>query len=195
LSHLASADEAVEQNDAQLKLFIEMSQGISARRRSFANSAGVMLGAGYHFDLTRPGLSLYGGIARKEQAGAIKPVMQLQPIVLQIRDHAEGALIGYNATHRCDRPTRVATLALGYADGYGRGFSGQGMARFEGVEMPVLGRVSMDLLTVDATMCPALKEGDWVDVDYDLQTASRMTGRSQYELLTGLGSRSERTWV
>jgi alanine racemase len=195
LSHLASADEDVEQNAAQLRLFLEMAQGISARRRSLANSAGIMLGSDYHFDLTRPGLSLYGGIARNEQAEAIKPVVQLQPSVLQIREHPEGALIGYNATHRCDRPARVATLALGYADGYGRGFSGQGMARFEGIDMPVLGRVSMDLLTVDATQCPTLQEGDWVDVDYNLAMAASLSGRSQYELLTGLGARSERIWV
>jgi alanine racemase len=195
LSHLASADEATHQNDAQLRLFLEMSLGVKAKRRSFANSAGIMLGQDFHFDLTRPGLSLYGGIARNEQVGHVKPVVRLQPSVLQIRDHSEGALIGYNATHRCERPTRVATLALGYADGYGRGFSGEGMARFDGVDLPVLGRVSMDLLTVDATQCSSLTEGDWVDVDYDLRSASQISGRSQYELLTGLGSRSQRFWV
>jgi alanine racemase len=195
LSHLASADVVSEQNDAQLKLFLEMSHGVPALRLSLANSAGIMLGRDFHFNLTRPGLSLYGGIVRDEQAEHITPVVRVQPSVLQIREHPEGALIGYNATHRCDRPTRVATLALGYADGYGRSFSGKGIARFAGIEMPILGRVSMDLLTVDATACPSLKEGDWVDVDYDLHSASQISGRSQYELLTGLGMRAERVWV
>jgi alanine racemase len=195
LSHLASADEDVAQNPDQLRLFLDMGQGIDARRHSLANSAGIMLGSDYHFDLTRPGLSLYGGIARDEQAGHILPVVRLQASVLQIRELPAGRAVGYNATHICDTPTRVATLAQGYADGYGRGFSGKGMARFDGVEMPVLGRVSMDLLTVDARAASGLKEGDWVDVDYDLRDAALISGKSQYELLTGLGARSERIWV
>jgi alanine racemase len=194
LSHLASADDDVPQNDAQLQLFRQMGQGITARRQSFANSAGIMLGAEYHFDLTRPGLSLYGGIAREEQADHIRTVARPQASVLQIRDLEAGAQVGYNATHHCVQPTRVATLAIGYADGYWRGFSAKGMARFRGVEMPVLGRVSMDLLTVDASGAPGLKEGDWVDVDYDLRHGSQLSGMSQYELLTGLGRRSERIW-
>ncbi len=194
LSHLASADEDVSQNEDQLRLFLDMAEMIVACRRSLANSAGIMLGSCYHFDLTRPGLALYGGIARTEQNNAVKPVVYLQASVLQIRDHSAGAAIGYNATYRCERPTRVATLAIGYADGYGRGFSGNGYARFDGHRLPILGRVSMDLLTVDATYCPALREGDWVDVEYDLHQSARLSGMSQYELLTGLGHRSERTW-
>jgi alanine racemase len=195
LSHLASADEDVAQNADQLRLFLEMGQGIDARRRSLANSAGIMLGTDYHFDLTRPGLSLYGGIARDEQAAHILPVMRLQASVLQIRELPAGSAVGYNGTHICNRSTRVATLALGYADGYGRSFSGKGTTRFEGMEMPVLGRVSMDLLTVDASLAPGLKEGDWVDVDSDLRASALISGKSQYELLTGLGDRSERVWV
>lgn len=194
LSHLASADEDVPQNGEQLRLFREMGQGIIARRRSFANSAGIMLGAEYHFDLTRPGLALYGGIARDEQADHIKAVAHPQASVLQIRDLTAGARVGYNATHRCERETRVATLAIGYADGYWRGFSGKGMTRFGDIEMPVLGRVSMDLLTVDASGVRGLEEGDWVDVDYDMREAAKLSRMSQYELLTGLGRRSERIW-
>lgn len=194
LSHLASADKDVPQNVDQLTLFGEMAQAIPARRRSLANSAGIMLGRRYHFDLTRPGLSVYGGIARAEQIGGIMPVVGLQASVLQIRDHHAGAPIGYNATYRCEQPARVATLAVGYADGYGRGFSGKGTAQFQGGAMPVLGRVSMDLLTVDASNCPALKEGDWVDIEFDLYPSAQLSGTSQYELLTGLGTRCERLW-
>jgi alanine racemase len=194
MSHLASADEDVPQNDAQLRLFNRMLAGVKAQRRSFANSAGIMLGADYHFDLTRPGLSLYGGIARAEMAGSIRQVARPMASVLQVRDVPAGSLVGYNATYRCDRPTRVATLAIGYADGYWRGFSGKGSAWFEGQELPVIGRVSMDLLLVDASAVPSLAEGDWVEVDYDLATASKISGMSQYELLTGMGHRSDRIW-
>ena len=194
LSHLASADEDTAQNRDQLGLFLNMSKAIPARRRSMANSAGIMLGTAYHFDLTRPGLALYGGIARSEQNGALKPVVHLQVSVLQVRDHLADTVIGYNATYRCGQPTRVATLAIGYADGYGRGFSGRGHALFDGNRLPVLGRVSMDLLTVDATYCPSLNEGDWVQIEYDLRTSAQLSGISQYELLTGLGHRCERVW-
>ena len=194
LSHLASADEDVPQNDQQLMLFRDMAMGIKSKRKSLANSAGIMLGADYHFDLTRPGLSLYGGIARPEMAGHIRPVVQPQALVLQVRDLPPGALVGYNATFQTAAPTRVATLAIGYADGYWRGFSGKGYVIFDGQRLPVIGRVSMDLLLVDANAVPHLGEGDWVDVGFDLPTAAASSGMSQYELLTGIGHRSARFW-
>ena len=194
LSHLASADEDVPQNAAQLWAFQQMGQGISARRRSLANSAGIMLGADYHFDLTRPGLSLYGGFQRAGMAEYIRTVAHPQASVLQVRTVPANSPVGYNAEHVCEKETRIATLAFGYADGYRRGFSGKGMTRFQGAEMPVLGRVSMDLLIVDASAALALKEGDWVDVDYNLVEASKASSVGQYELLTGLGHRAERVW-
>lgn len=195
LSHLASADEDVPQNAAQLTQFRQMALGITSKRKSLTNSAGIMLGPDYHFDLTRPGLSLYGGIARPEMAGEIRTVVQPQALVLQIRDLPSGAHVGYNATYETLAPTRVATLAIGYADGYWRGFSGKGHVTFGGVRLPVIGRVSMDLLLVDATAAPQLVEGDWVDIDFELYAASALSGMSQYELLTGIGDRSERSWI
>jgi alanine racemase len=195
LSHLASADEDVPQNAQQLALFRDMALGVKSKRKSLANSAGIMLGTDYHFDLMRPGLSLYGGIARPEMADRIRPVVQPQALALQVRDLPTGALVGYNATYESAVPTRVATLAIGYADGYWRGFSGKGHATFDGQSLPVIGRVSMDLLLVDANLAPHLAEGDWVDVGFDLPTASALSGMSQYELLTGIGHRSERNWV
>jgi alanine racemase len=194
LSHLASADEDSPQNPAQLRQFLSMGQSTAARRRSLANSAGIMLGPDYHFDLTRPGLSLYGGIARPEMAGLIKPVVTPQASVLQVRDLPAGALVGYNATFTCPGPMRVVTLAIGYADGYWRGFSGKGSVVYKGVSLPVIGRVSMDLLLADASAVPTLAEGDWVDVDYDLVAAAKLSGMAQYELLTGIGHRAERVW-
>ncbi len=195
LSHLASADEDVAQNSRQLGTFSDMARGVKSKRKSLANSAGIMLGPDYHFDLTRPGLSLYGGIARPEMVEHIKPVVQPQASVLQVRDVPAGSLVGYNATYETAAPTRVATLAIGYADGYWRGFSCQGHVTFDGQRLPVIGRVSMDLLLVDANTAPHLAEGDWVDVGFDLLSASALSGMSQYELLTGIGHRSERMWV
>lgn len=194
LSHLASADEDSPQNAQQRALFRDMALGIKAKRKSLANSAGIMLGPDYHFDLTRPGLSLYGGIARQEMADHIQQVVQPQALVLQVRALPSGALIGYNATYETAVPTRVATLAIGYADGYWRGFSKKGHATFGGQRLPVIGRVSMDLLLVDANSTPHLGEGDWVNVGFDLSTASGISGMSQYELLTGIGHRCERIW-
>ena len=194
LSHLASADEDVAQNADQLGTFAEARSHISAQRYSLANSAGIMLGAEYHHDLTRPGLSLYGGIARPEMADWIKPVVHLSARLLQVRELPAGAMVGYNATHVCREETRMGTISLGYADGYLRAFSGKGRAWVDGLELPVIGRVSMDLVTLDLNAAPALREGDWVNIEYDLVTAAALTGLSQYELLTGLGTRFARIW-
>jgi alanine racemase len=194
LSHLASADEDVAQNSEQLGIFAETRLHISAQRYSLANSAGIMLGAEYHHDLTRPGLSLYGGIARPEMADWIKPVVRLSARLLQVRELPAGAMVGYNATHVCREETRMGTISLGYADGYLRAFSGKGRAWVDGHELPVIGRVSMDLVTLDLNAAPTLREGDWVNIEYDLVTAAALTGLSQYELLTGLGARFARIW-
>ncbi len=195
LSHLASADEDVPQNAAQLALFNQMASGITARRKSMANSAGIMLGQDYHLELTRAGVALYGGIARPEMADWIKPVAAVEASVLQTRTIEAGAAVGYNATYRAESSMRIATLAIGYADGYWRSFSNRGSVRFGDAAMPVIGRVSMDLLIVDATNAPNLAEGDWVQLDYDLPHAASISGMSQYELLTGLGQRANRIWL
>ena len=195
LSHLASADADVAQNSAQLSSFQSVITTVNAKRRSLANSAGIMLGDDYQFDLTRPGLSLYGGIARPEMAVFIEPVAALSARLLQVRDVPAGTPIGYNATHICTSNTRVGTISIGYADGYLRAFSGKGNARVSGHKVPVIGRVSMDLVTLDLTATPDIGEGDWVELDYDLISTSALTGLSQYELLTNLGSRFARVWL
>ncbi len=195
LSHLASADENVPQNDAQLRLFITGARSIKSKRKSLANSAGIMLGSEYHFDLCRPGLSLYGGIARPEMSDFIKQVVTPQARIIQIHDHRVGQAIGYNATYICPNDMRIATAAIGYADGYLRGFSGKGSATFNAENLPIIGRVSMDLITLDASHASELTEGDYIDIQYDLPNASKISGLSQYELLTGLSKRAERIWV
>ncbi|WIW89667.1 alanine racemase [Sphingobium sp. V4] len=194
LSHLASADEDVALNATQRQRFVGIRNAVAAQRYSLANSAGICLGRDYHFDLTRPGLALYGGIPRDQAAGHIRAVVQPQAQVLQRRRLIAGDSIGYNAIFTADRDHEVAILNLGYADGYLRGFSGKGAARHEGERMPLLGRVSMDLIAVDVSARPDVAEGDWMTIDYALPDAAAVSGLSQYELLTGLGARFDRVW-
>jgi alanine racemase len=194
MSHLASADEDSPANPRQRDLFHELAATILARRRSLANSAGICLGRHYAFDLTRPGLALYGGTPRREAAGHVRQVARVEAQVVQVKTVPAGTGIGYNATWQTPEQCRLAILNIGYADGYLRGFSSRGRARFDRVEMPVVGRVSMDLTAVRCDAAPGLREGDWVELDYDLPEAAAQSGLSQYELLTTLGGRHERMW-
>ena len=193
LSHLASADDDVPQNEAQLALFLEMSKNIACQRRSLANSAGIQLGSKYHFDLTRPGISLYGGIVREELAQEIQQVVRIEAQVLQVRELKKGDPVGYNATYVCPRDMRVATIAIGYADGYLRGFSGTGTCLYHGKTLPVMGRVSMDLVSIDVTDT-TISGGIWIEVSYQLSSAAAASGLSQYELLVLLGNRYDRSF-
>lgn len=193
ISHLASADEDVAQNAAQLALFGEIARAVPAKRRSLANSAGIALGPDYAFDLTRPGLALYGGVPRPEMAGILRQVARPQAAVLQLRDLSPGDRVGYNAMFTADRSLRAATVSLGYADGFLRCWGGAGELRFGEARLPLLGRVSMDMVVVDCSAAPALREGDWLDVPYELPGAAARTGLTQYELLTLLGRRFARS--
>ncbi|CAN5307708.1 hypothetical protein BH10PSE15_BH10PSE15_10030 [soil metagenome] len=114
--------------------------------------------------------------------------------ILQRRRLQPGDVICYNALFTAERPTEVAILNLGYADGYWRGFSQRGAAHREGACLPVLGRVSMDLTAIAVDAAPDLAEGDWVAIDFALPHAAALSGMSQYELLTGLGTRFDRVW-
>jgi alanine racemase len=189
MSHLASADEDSAMNARQLALFDELSQHVRHRRRSLANSAGIALGEAYAFDLTRPGLALYGGVPRSELTGHIRQVAHPQAAVIQLRDLSPGDSVGYNATWTAERPTRAATVSLGYADGFLRCWSGRGALRLGETALPLLGRVSMDMVVVDCTAAPDLREGDWLDIPFDLPAAAGRCELSQYELLTTLGDR------
>jgi alanine racemase len=194
MSHLASADEDRASNAAQRARLQALAARVPHRRLSLANSAGICLGADYAFDLTRPGLAIYGGLPRGEAHGAIAQVVFPEAEILQRRTVRAGASVGYNGLWTAARETEIAILNLGYADGYLRGFSGRGTARADNAVLPVLGRVSMDLIAIDVTAAPALDEGDWVTIDYALPDAALASGLSQYELLTGLGPRFDRHW-
>ena len=194
-SHLACADEDSTLNATQLERFREVAAQVSARRYSLANSAGICLGRDYSFDLVRPGLALYGGIPRREAEGQIRQVARVEAQIVQRRTIRSGESCGYGATFVAEADTEAAILNIGYADGYLRGFSSKGSAFAGEFALPVLGRVSMDLIAIGCDSVPGLKEGEWVELDYDLLTASEASGLSQYELLTTLGSRYERRWA
>ena len=194
MSHLACADEEHPLNSEQLRRFRQMIAGVEARNFSLANSAGILLGEAFIFGLTRPGLALYGGIPRPEAAGHIRQVVRPRAQILQRRFIRPGQSVGYGATYVAERRREIAILNVGYADGYLRGFSGTGAALRDGQRLPVLGRVSMDLLAVDVSMAPELRDGDWLDLEFDLPRAAAQAGLSQYELLTTLGRRYDRIW-
>lgn len=192
LSHLASAEDETPLNARQCARWGEACAAIPHRRASLANSAGIALGSAFHGDLTRPGLALYGGVPRADMAGLIRQVVRPQAAILQVREVGPGETIGYNATFTAAAPMRVGTIALGYADGYLRCWSGKGRFHAGEAVLPVLGRVSMDMTVIDLTHAPHLGEGDWVTADYALPQASAASGLTQYELLTLLGRRFAR---
>ena len=194
MSHLACADEDVPMNEEQRVRFAAFADKTSARRMSLANSAGIGLGKGYCFDLTRPGLALYGGVPRAELAQMVLPVATPQAQILQRRRVGSGQSVGYNATWTAASATEVAIINLGYADGYPRSLSNSGSATSNGLSLPLLGRVSMDLVAIDVMAAAHLQEGDWVDFDWKATVRAASSSRSQYELLTGLGSRFDRCW-
>ena len=197
MSHLACADESGHPlNEEQLDRFRSLRRAIVARRYSLANSAAICLGGDYAFDLTRPGLALYGGvpvIGDARQEAAIRQVAHVEAQLVQVRDVPAGATVGYGATWTAPSDRKIGILNIGYADGYLRALGRTGRARAGEAVVPVVGRVSMDLLAVDLTGVGAA-EGDWLEIDYRLPQLAHESGISQYELLTTLGRRHERIW-
>ena len=194
-SHLACADEDSALNGMQLERFRAVVTAVPAKRYALANSAGICLGRDYSFDLVRPGLALYGGIPRAEAEASIRQVARVEAQIVQRRTIPAGESCGYGATFVAKEDTEAAILNVGYADGYLRGFSSSGSAFAGEFALPVIGRVSMDLIAVGVDAAPGLREGEWIEIDYDLPSASKQSGLSQYELLTTLGSRFERRWT
>lgn len=189
MSHLASADERTAMNRMQAELLSEAAEAIPHQRLSLANSAGIGLGEAFAFDLTRPGLALYGGVPREELAAHIRPVARVEAQLLQTRNLAPGEGVGYNATFIAPTHMRVGTVSIGYADGFLRA-RGPGNALFhQGRALPILGKVSMDMVVVDLAAARDLAAGDWLDVPWNLADAAQQNALSAYELLTTIGPR------
>lgn len=206
MSHLACADEPGHpMNALQRKRFDDLRAKLPAAPASLANSGGVFLGPDYHYDLVRPGIALYGGRALLGKPNPMQWVVRLQARILQVREIAAGEPIGYGATFRTERSSVVATLACGYADGFLRALSGTavkpGPVGFIGdYPVPVVGRVSMDLVTVDVSNVPpeTCRRGAWVEVMGARTTIDDLTDRAGtigYELLTRLGRRVHRVYL
>jgi alanine racemase len=189
MSHLASADEDNATNQKQAALLQDAAKVVPHQRLSLANSAGIALGADFAFDVTRPGLALYGGIPRAELAGVIGPVAMVEARILQCRNLSPGEAVGYNATFIAKKPMRTGTVSIGYADGFLRA-RGPGNALFHaGRRLPILGKVSMDMVVVDLAAAPDCVAGDWVSVPWDINVAALQNGLSPYEMLTSIGQR------
>lgn len=206
MSHLACADEPGNpRNEAQRRRFDALRAGLPRVAASLANSGGIALGPAFHYDLVRPGIALYGGRAHEGSPNPMRPVVRLTARILQVREIAAGDAVGYGAIWTTAAPARIATIACGYADGFLRALSGPtghpGPVGYIGAHpVPIVGRVSMDLITVDVTRVPPelCRRGAWVEVIGDRVTVDDLTDRAGtigYELLSRLSRRVHRVYA
>lgn len=212
MSHLACADEADHPlNKAQRDRFAEIAGVFNGVEASLANSAGVLLGDRYLFDLTRPGISLYGGQATAAGSNDFRPVVTAESRIITIREARAGETVGYGAAATLTRDSRLAVCSIGYADGYMRALSGSGVPLRAsgsggacgyacGRMIPVIGRVTMDLTVFDVTDLPrgALRSGDFIELfgaNLPLQHVADTAGTIGYEILTSLGARFRRRYL
>ena len=190
MSHLACASTPDHpQNTQQLQKFSQFIQGFPGYQYSLAASGGIALGPQYHFDLTRPGLGLYGA---KSTLPGCKLAVKLWARIIQIRNVPKGASVGYESSYKCDAPQRLATLSIGYADGWGRPTDKEIGLSLHGHQIPLRGRSSMDLLIADVTHLPEhkAKVGDWVQLlgpDMPIHRAAEISNTTPYQILTSLG--------
>ena len=200
MSHLASADDAVSpQNSDQLAQMLRIVDEFDGLEMSFANSGGILLGDDYQGVLARPGIALYGGALTDAVDNPMQPVVTLDVAVIQTRTVPAGTRVGYGGAHITSAPTRLATVAAGYADGLKRSLSGRGAVYFENQRLPIVGRVSMDSTTVDVSALAegALTLGSLVEVigeNQTLEEIARDAGTITYEILTSLGHRYQRIY-
>jgi alanine racemase len=206
MSHLACADDARHpMNREQLDTFNRLRALLPKSRASLAASDGLMLGKDFHFDLVRPGYALYGGQAAPQRVAPVLPVVRVSVRILQVHEVPAGGRIGYSASYRAASPRRIATIAAGYADGVFRHASATndamgGSVAIRGQLAPIVGRVSMDLITADITDVggPPLARGDFVDLvgpELPLEAVGASARTIGYEVLTRLGPRFLRHYV
>lgn len=192
MSHLACADEPDHpMNARQLAEFRGMTDGLSVPR-SLSATGGILLGRDYHFDITRPGIGLYGGLPFE----AARPVVRLSLPVVQVREVTAGETVGYSNTWQAETDARIATVAAGYADGLLRSLSGRATLWAGGTPCPVVGRVSMDLITVDVSHLP--QEPHSLDIlcpEQGVDDLADVAGTIGYEILTSLGNRYQRDYA
>ncbi|WP_321391387.1 alanine racemase [Emcibacter sp.] len=203
MSHLACADD--EQNSLnlrQLDAFRKITSHFPGIPASLANSGGILLGPEYHFDMVRPGLLLFGGNPSASQPlpAGIRPAFTITGRILQVRELREGMSVGYGSGWTAPHRSRIAIVNIGYADGYLQVFNNVGHLYLQGSEVPVIGRVSMDMLAIDISDAPfaAVSEGDEIELlgqHITLEKASELSNLSQYEILTGVRERYQRVYI
>lgn len=202
MSHLASADDPeTDQNTRQLAAFQDLRSVLAMGRASLANTPGIALGPAYHFDHVRPGVGLYGADPSPDRSLDLHPVVHLAAPVLQVRSVRAGDTVGYGATHTVAGERRVATVAVGYGDGFFRSQSGRGHVAFDGEVAPIVGRVSMDLITVDITDLPAEvavvpgTAAELIGATVTIDDVAEAAETIPYEVLTALGHRYRRRHI
>ncbi|MCX7566208.1 alanine racemase [Sulfitobacter sp. F26169L] len=191
MSHLACADTPDDpMNESQRAVFEDMTQGLDVPL-SLAATGGILLGADYHYDMVRPGVGLYGGLPFEQAL----PVVTLDIPVVQIRTVATGEKVGYSNGWTAPNPSRIATVSAGYADGLIRAMGGKARMHANGVAVPVVGRVSMDLITVDVSELKGDPETlQLIGAHQSVDDVAAFAGTIGYEILTGLGARYHRVW-
>ena len=202
MSHLACGDEPKnKKNLTQLNSFKKICLHFPKVIKSLSNSAGIMLGRNYDFDLVRPGISLYGGHCQKDQKSSIyKNVITLKSKIIQKRTIYKGDTVGYGGTFKAKNRMLIGTLPLGYADGFFRSFSNKGGFYLFGKKVPIIGRISMDLTTIDLT---SLRNKDFnkdvfvevISNKNNINHLSKIISTISYEILTSLGKRYQRRYI
>ncbi len=202
MSHLACSDDPSSPRNGRQRADFEVMRRLAPDvPHSLAASSGVLLGPDYHYDLVRPGIALYGGNPVAGRANPFTPVVRLRARILQVHEAAAGARkVGYGASHEAAPDRRIATVAAGYADGYFRHLSDRSLVHAAGLALPVVGRVSMDMLAVDVTALPAeqAREGDWLELlgaERDIDSLAADAGTIAHEVLTALGRRYRRLYA
>lgn len=199
MSHLAcSEDPSAEMNREQLARFRAALATLPPAPASLSPSGGVCLGPDFAFDMVRPGIALYGGNPQPTRPNAFKPVVRLTGRVLQLRRVDKGESVGYGATFHAQGPATLATVGLGYADGLMRAIGNRGAGAIDGVRVPVAGRVSMDLITLDVTASSSVAVGcevEFIGNTILVDEVAAAAGTATYEILTNLGKRLSRNYV
>jgi alanine racemase len=199
MTHLVSAeilDDPI--NQAQLTRFAAVKDAFPGIPSSIANSSGTFLGEEFQMNLARPGAAVYGINPTPGRSNPMRPVIRLTARIMQVQNLQPGDTVGYNGIWTAQRPSRIAVLSVGYADGYLRSLSNRATARFDGTRIPLVGRVSMDLTTFDITDTQAAQTGDMLELigpGHDADALAIEAGTNAYEILTSLGSRYQRRYA
>lgn len=201
MTHFACADEpGAEMARRQLERFDALRRLLPAAPTSIGNSAGALLGEPFAGDMARIGIALFGGTPYQDQSIPVRPVLRVQSRILQLREISEDTTVGYGATYKAKAGDRIATVGIGYADGYPWSLGNCGIAAISGHRVPIVGRVSMDLITLDVTGLPddIVQPGKLVDLigpEITLEEVASLAGTISYEILTILSKRASRTFL